>query len=81
MTNDIVRVYRLIIYEGERDRVEKQLTRSMHGTRDNGNGVVITVTTLKEFPEIIFQHECEVDRIKTEEVDETELNNYLNPNT
>lgn len=58
--SDIVRVMRLIIYEGPREAVEDIIKRSVHGTRPSystGKGVAITATTLNEFPEIIRKHE------------------------
>ena len=59
-TEDIVRVLRLVEYEGPRSLVEKQLAGSVHGTRfgygnpmRSGSYVRITVTTLGVFPEVI----------------------------
>lgn len=53
MSEDIVRVIRIIEYFGPRDKVEKQIERSMHGSRDCGNGVLISVATLGLYPEIL----------------------------
>ena len=58
MSEDIIRVIRLIQYEGPRSKVEKQVANSMHGgPKDWGNGVKITVTTLGDWPEIIARAE------------------------
>lgn len=59
---DIVRVMRVIIYEGDRDWVEDQVNNSIKGTRIFKNfktkfGGKITVQTINEFPEIIKNHE------------------------
>lgn len=61
MAEEIVRVMRLIIYEGPREWVENTIIGSISGTkvikaRQNINGK-ITAVTLNEFPEIIKQHE------------------------
>jgi hypothetical protein len=61
---DIVRVLRLVEYEGPRDLVEKQIENSIHGTRYGivgrglGGGwprpaVRITAVTLEEFPQVL----------------------------
>lgn len=50
---DRIRVQRLIIYEGPRDIVEKQIEKSVHGTREFGNGAKIFAVTLAPFPEVI----------------------------
>lgn len=47
---DIVRVFRLVEYVGERLQVEKQISMSVHGSRSGMTGVVITAQTLGEFP-------------------------------
>lgn len=48
---DLVRVLRVIEYTGPRAKVEQQVLRSLHGTRDYGNGAATTAVTLHEFPE------------------------------
>lgn len=48
-----IRVLRLVEYTGPRDLVEAQIKRSLHGTRDHGNGVMITAVTLHEYPEVL----------------------------
>src|SRR6266852_4890752 len=53
MAEDIVRVLRIIRYTGPRSKVEKQIERSMHGTRDCGNGVLISAATLGTYPDIL----------------------------
>ncbi len=40
---DYVRVLRLVSYEGPRDKVEKQIERSIHGVKDWGSGVPVIV--------------------------------------
>jgi len=50
---DIIRVQRLIIYEGPRHLVEKQIEKSVHGTREFGNGTKVFAVTLASFPEVI----------------------------
>ena len=53
-TEDVVRVLRLIEYEGPRSKVEKQLINSMKsGTHQHGNGVTIRIATLGDFPTIL----------------------------
>jgi hypothetical protein len=54
---DIVRVIRIIQYVGPRSKMDAQIERSLHGTRDNGNGVRITAVTLGTIPEIIERGE------------------------
>lgn len=54
MSEDIVRVIRIIQYEGPRSKVEKQVANSLHGgPKDWGSGVKITVATIGEWPEIL----------------------------
>lgn len=78
MSQDIVRVMRLIIYEGPRDIIEDHLENR---AQNNGTKVVdshnrsaykITCRTLNEFPEIIKSHEDFVDTSLDEEL-ESEL--------
>lgn len=57
MSEDCVRVLRLVEYEGPRYLVEKQIKASLHGTRlgltEGPNYVRITAATLDEFPRVI----------------------------
>jgi hypothetical protein len=53
MSEDIIRVIRIVEYVGPRSLVERNVGGSLHGTRDNGNGVKITAVTLGEYPEIM----------------------------
>jgi hypothetical protein len=53
MTEDIVRVIRIIEYVEPRDKIEKQIAGSVHGVKEWGNGVRITAVTLGEYPEIL----------------------------
>lgn len=46
---EIVHIFRLIEYAGPRFKVEMQIARSVHGTKDTGLGVLITAVTLGEF--------------------------------
>ena len=55
---DIVRVLRIIEYSGPRDVVERQIERSLHGTKEFGNPPCrITAATLGTYPEILQQSE------------------------
>lgn len=47
---DLIRVYRIIEYKGERDKVEATVGNSIHGTKRLDN-LHITAETLGEFPE------------------------------
>lgn len=47
---DLIRVYRIIEYKGERDKVETTVSKSIHGTKRLDN-LSITAETLGEFPE------------------------------
>lgn len=62
MQQETVRVMRVIIYEGGREKVEKQIKNSIHGTREFGTlkegFCKITAITINEFSEIIEEHEC-----------------------
>lgn len=53
MTKDIVRVLRIVEYSGPRDWVEQQIERSIHGTKDLGQGRIIRVATIGTYPEIL----------------------------
>jgi hypothetical protein len=59
MAEDIIRVLRLVEYEGPRSLVEEQVRRSIHGTRrgilspDWPRGIRITAVTIDTFPQII----------------------------
>lgn len=67
MAEEIVRVMRLIIYEGPRSWVEKTISTSIKGTklipRNPKEHIKITAVTLNEFPEIIKQHEQDENNI------------------
>ena len=57
MSEDRIRVLRVIEYEGDRAAVEYQITRSLHGERqatwpDKGT-VTIRAATLGTYPEIL----------------------------
>lgn len=49
---DIIRVLRLIEYEGPRDQVEEQVKRSIHGEK-RVKGITISAVTLHAFPKIV----------------------------
>ena len=51
---DRIRVQRLVIYEGPRDKVEATVARSIQGERNFG-GVAVFAVTLQAFPEVIPQ--------------------------
>jgi hypothetical protein len=67
MAGDIIRVLRLVEYEGPRSMVEEQVRRSIHGTRkgimrlDWPRGVRITAVTIDTFPQIIEEARLVVD--------------------
>lgn len=63
MTEDIVRVIRIVVYEGPRKRVEETVAESVHGTKYVGKGLKITATTVGEFAEIIDRAQAEKQRI------------------
>ncbi len=47
---------RLLIYESDNElRLEKQIEKSLHGSRDNGNGVKITAIDLDPLRITILQ--------------------------
>lgn len=54
--SDIVRVLRVIEYEGERGWVEAQVAKSIHGERNIGGGVIRAVT-VNEFPIRVVREE------------------------
>lgn len=64
MNKETIRIMRLIIYEGEREVIEKIVENSIHGTKvitpTKHSPYKITAVTLEEFPQILAQHE-EVD--------------------
>ena len=73
---DTVRVLRLIEYEGPRDLMEKQLAKSLHGTRigmcskEYPDGIRITAVTLDQFPQILEEGRsvpCPVEMTKLKE--------------
>lgn len=55
MTEDTIRVLRVIEYTGPRSLVEKQIANSLHGEKRTGPGeqITIRVATLGTFPEIL----------------------------
>lgn len=56
MTQDTVRVLRLLEYVGPREWVEHTLKNSIHGTKEIPSKLgpaVIRAVTLNEFPEIV----------------------------
>lgn len=60
MPEEIVRVMRIIIYEGPRSKVEETIKRAVHGTKQSyhpAEEVYITAQTIDEFPQIIKDHE------------------------
>lgn len=57
MTEDLVRVLRVIEYTGERAAVERQLKRSLPCGEHNYVHVIIKVATLGTFPEILQRAE------------------------
>ena len=64
MTQDRVRVLRVIEYIGPRDWIEKQVAASIHGTKDLGQGRLINVATIGAYPEIL--ESCKADEGKAE---------------
>lgn len=50
---DTVRVLRIVEYVGPRSRVEETVARSIHGTKEVGNGLVIRAATIGAYPEIL----------------------------
>lgn len=61
MSEDTIRVLRLVEFVGPRNKVEDQVARSVHGrklVRENGE-VVITAVTLDVYPEILRRHDAE----------------------
>ena len=50
---DIVRVLRILEYEGPRSSVEETIARSIHGEKVGGKGLTIRAATLGTYPEII----------------------------
>ena len=53
MSEEIVRVLRVIEYVGPRSRVERTVEGSIQGTRDCGNGLKIRTATVGSFPELL----------------------------
>ena len=62
--DDIVRVLRIVEYEGPRRKVEEQIRNSLHGTKyffygdnkkfkDDARPLRITAVTLNEFPVVL----------------------------
>lgn len=80
MSKEIVRITRILIYEGEREVIEKIVENSIQGTKvvkpSKHKPYKITAITLDQFPQIIKAHES-IDL----EVDESDLQSLLNPNS
>ena len=58
MTNDIIRVLRVVEYIGPRQHVEAQVARSIHGERripKPEGDVVIRAATLGLYPEVLME--------------------------
>lgn len=56
---DLVRVTRVLVYEGTRKQVEEQVARSLgNGTRRFGPGATITTQTIGSFPTVIASAEA-----------------------
>lgn len=53
---DIIRVLRLIEYEGPRDWVEDTLSRAVKGTLIVRNDCIIRAATLGDFPSLVGSH-------------------------
>lgn len=53
MSEDIIRVLRIIEYVGPRSRVEATVAKSIHGTKDAGTGLTIRAATIGAFPDIL----------------------------
>lgn len=53
MKTEIVRVLRVIEYIGPRDRVEKTVANSIHGSKDAGGGLTINAATIGQYPEVL----------------------------
>jgi hypothetical protein len=57
MEEDIVRVLRVVLYEGPRQAVEMTINQSIHGTRvittSKSGTLKISATTLSNFPECL----------------------------
>ena len=56
MSNDLVRVLRVLEYVGPREAVEQQLSRSLHGQKEYDHRlgkITIRASTIGEFPEIL----------------------------
>lgn len=63
MAEDVVRVMRVVVYEGPRSWVETTLQRAIKGTRivsapGSPDVCKITAATLSEFPEVVAAHEA-----------------------
>lgn len=52
--DDIVRVLRVIEYEGPREWVEHTVARSIQGEKEVGNGRVIRAATVAIYPKILY---------------------------
>ena len=57
MSTDIIRVLRIIEYQGPRDWVEKTLSTSIYGTKYVSPDCKISAATIGSFPEILNKEE------------------------
>jgi len=53
ITEDLVRVLRIVEYTGSRSVVEECMARSIHGEKRLLSGLVIRAATIGEYPEIL----------------------------
>ena len=53
MTEDIVRVLRIIEYVGPRSQVERTIAHSIHGTKSLGEDYSIRAATIGTYPDIL----------------------------
>ena len=53
MSEDLVRVLRIIEYSGPRSEVERAVEMAVHGAKRLPRGLVITAATLGNYPEIL----------------------------
>lgn len=53
MTEDTVRILRIVEYTGPRSAVERHFINVLHGEKRQTDGVVIKAATLGQFPEIL----------------------------
>jgi hypothetical protein len=67
MTEDVVRVLRIIEYRGPRKWVESTVAKSIQGTRECGKGQTITAATIGNYPEILEAARETLDNIVTKD--------------